>query len=38
MFLLTYLMIIDIKYVKPALTWGLTAHDCGKPQFDEAPG
>jgi len=31
-------MIILIKYVKPALTRQLTAHDCGEPQFVETPG
>jgi len=30
-------MIIHIKYVKPALTRGLTVRDCGGPQFEEDP-
>jgi len=29
--LVTIFMIIHIKYVKPALTRGLTDHDCGGP-------
>jgi len=28
-------MIIHIKYVNPALTRGLTAHECAGPQFVE---
>jgi len=35
--LLTILKIIHIEYVKPVLTKDLTAHDCGGPQFVEAP-
>jgi len=31
-------MINHIKYVKPGLNRGHTTHDCGSPQFAEAPG
>jgi len=36
--LLLIIIIIHIKYVKPALTRGLTARDCGGLQFMEVPG
>jgi len=35
---INFFIIIHIKYVKPALTNGLTANHCGGPQFVEAPG
>jgi len=35
---INYFLIIHIKYFKPALTRGLTAHDCGGPLFVETTG